>query len=532
MATRILLADDSVTIQKVVELTFSDGDYEVTATTNGAQAIEMAVKLRPDIILSDIIMPEKNGYEVCEYVKSHPELRSIPVILLTGTFEPFDPERADKAGCDAVVTKPFESQSLIQKVEELTSGAQANRESSAAGSPSETVPLGTMSPFDSEPDQEEPADSETGDDPFAGSSEGSEPVLERQTEPPAPTGDVFDEPAGLRGAEDESAATRMIPKMTFEDLDRIKQETSAEPDQTREEPPAFEQSSEASSPAPFEDEGPPQEESVPPPPFAQETGSAPFRIPDSPEPGVPPAEPTGPLAEEPSDDSATRMIPKMSFDDLPSETRQEDAETAPDSFEQPEPEPEEPAFPSAPIRASAPPETLDEEDPFGSSAGSTDIDDSSTRMIPKMSFDDLRRLQEQEAASEQTSSAEPDSAEEEHLAYEPPSGVGGSESDSWDPAQQADSPVEATSPGGDDEATPFGREDDSSEQGWAPAGPTESPEAASDSSDPDDEVERIARRVVEMLSDRVLREIAWEVIPEVAEMVVRERVRELESQDS
>src|SRR5918912_3779754 len=123
MPKKILLADDSITIQKVVELTFSDGDYEVTAVNNGAKAIQKLSEMRPDIILSDIIMPEKNGYEVCEYVKSHPEFRNIPVVLLTGTFEPFDPDRADKAGCDAVVTKPFESQSLIQKVEELISAA-------------------------------------------------------------------------------------------------------------------------------------------------------------------------------------------------------------------------------------------------------------------------------------------------------------------------------------------------------------------------------------------------------------------------
>src|SRR3954468_1344339 len=124
MAKKILLADDSITIQKVVELTFSDGDYEVTAVNNGAKAIQKLADMRPDIILSDIIMPEKNGYEVCEYVKSHPEYRNIPVILLTGTFEPFDPDRADKAGCDAVVTKPFESQSLIHKVEELIQQSQ------------------------------------------------------------------------------------------------------------------------------------------------------------------------------------------------------------------------------------------------------------------------------------------------------------------------------------------------------------------------------------------------------------------------
>src|SRR3954447_4419209 len=126
MPKRILLADDSITIQKVVELTFSDGDYEVVAVNNGAKAIQKIAEMKPDIILSDIIMPEKNGYEVCEFVKSHPVYRGIPVILLTGTFEPFDPDRADKAGCDAVVTKPFESQSLIHKAEELVQQSRSS----------------------------------------------------------------------------------------------------------------------------------------------------------------------------------------------------------------------------------------------------------------------------------------------------------------------------------------------------------------------------------------------------------------------
>src|SRR5258708_7277897 len=98
MPKKILLADDSITIQKVVELTFSDGDYEVTAVNNGAKAIQRLAEMRPDIILSDIIMPEKNGYEACEYVKTHPEYRNIPVILLPGTSEPFHPARARSAG--------------------------------------------------------------------------------------------------------------------------------------------------------------------------------------------------------------------------------------------------------------------------------------------------------------------------------------------------------------------------------------------------------------------------------------------------
>src|SRR5881396_1251116 len=152
MPKRILLADDSITIQKVVELTFSDGDYEVTAVNNGAKAIQKLAEMRPDIILTDIIMPEKNGYEVCEYVKSHPELRNLPVVLLTGTFEPFDPDRAEKAGCDAVVTKPFESQSLIQKVEELisaaSSGAAAPPPAAAEPVPEPAAFAGDTSPWE------------------------------------------------------------------------------------------------------------------------------------------------------------------------------------------------------------------------------------------------------------------------------------------------------------------------------------------------------------------------------------------------
>src|SRR5246127_4061845 len=135
MPKKILLADDSITIQKVVELTFSDGDYEVVAVNNGAKAIQKLAEMRPDVILSDIIMPEKNGYEVCEFVKSHPEYPSIPVVPPPGTFEPFDPDRADKAGCDAVVTKPFESQSLIHKVDELIQQALSSARTVNAPAP-------------------------------------------------------------------------------------------------------------------------------------------------------------------------------------------------------------------------------------------------------------------------------------------------------------------------------------------------------------------------------------------------------------
>ncbi len=131
MARRILLADDSITIQKVVELTFSEGDYEVLSVSNGQQAIQKIPEWRPDIALLDVIMPEKSGYEVCHEIKKDPRHQNIPVLLLTGTFEPFDADRAKQSGADGHITKPFESRALVAKVEELLSALPAENRSPA-----------------------------------------------------------------------------------------------------------------------------------------------------------------------------------------------------------------------------------------------------------------------------------------------------------------------------------------------------------------------------------------------------------------
>ena len=112
MPKKILLADDSVTIQKVVELTFAEGDYEVTCVSNGRAAIERLKANRPDILLCDIIMPELSGYDVAEFVKKDPVFKGIPVILLTGTFEPFDEEKARQSGADAATIRSHYESSI------------------------------------------------------------------------------------------------------------------------------------------------------------------------------------------------------------------------------------------------------------------------------------------------------------------------------------------------------------------------------------------------------------------------------------
>jgi CheY-like chemotaxis protein len=129
MGKKILLADDSITIQKVIELTFSDEDFDVVTVGNGRLAIERLPEVRPDIVLCDIIMPEKDGYEVCQFIKNNPAFAHLPVLLLTGAFEPFDQERAARVGANGHLAKPFEPQTLISKVKELLS---ANRPVAAA----------------------------------------------------------------------------------------------------------------------------------------------------------------------------------------------------------------------------------------------------------------------------------------------------------------------------------------------------------------------------------------------------------------
>jgi len=509
MAKRILLADDSITIQKVVELTFSDGDYEVTAVNNGAKAIQKLSEMRPDIILSDIIMPEKNGYEVCEFVKSHPEYRNIPVVLLTGTFEPFDPDRADKAGCDAVVTKPFESQSLIHKVEELIDASK----SAAPTAPQPAVEpepesFGTESPFAPEPEAPPPAAAE----PFGhgGDIFGAAPAA-----PEATSEMPFDNAPSFGGE------TRAFPRMSFDELQRM----AGEPEAATPPPPA------PAEPSPWDEPATGGETRA----FPRMSFDELQRMPTEPAapPPAPPAE-QSPWDEAPMTGGETRAFPAMSFDEL------QNQQPAAEPFGEPEP-------PPAPAAEASP---WDESPMTGGE----------TRAFPRMSFDELQQMASQPAAApepEPEPEATPEPAMETSPWDEPAPAA-----PAWSPAEPETSEApaesfatEAASPFADslaDQETPFEPEVTpplpSEEPAWSPSEPAAFAEAeptpvnpqitdavtAAEVSTPgdltDDQIDRIARRVVQLMSEQVVRNIAWEVIPDMAEMVVKERIRQLESE--
>jgi CheY-like chemotaxis protein len=115
----LLLADDSVTIQRVIKLTFADQGIQVVAVGDGEQAIARMDAHPPDIVLADVAMPGKNGYEVASYVKRSPQLAHIPVLLLAGAFEPVDQNQVAESRCNGVLVKPFEPQSVVVRVKEL-----------------------------------------------------------------------------------------------------------------------------------------------------------------------------------------------------------------------------------------------------------------------------------------------------------------------------------------------------------------------------------------------------------------------------
>jgi len=147
----ILLADDSPTIQRLVAQMFVDANFEIVSVSNGDAAIRKFEELKPSVVLADIYMPGKNGYEVCAYVKKHAERSDTPVILLAGAFDAFDERVASEAGATAHITKPFEPQALVNLVFSLFPGEKQSTRSRPQPSSVPVNPLAAAAPLEPAP---------------------------------------------------------------------------------------------------------------------------------------------------------------------------------------------------------------------------------------------------------------------------------------------------------------------------------------------------------------------------------------------
>jgi CheY-like chemotaxis protein len=149
MSIKILLADDSITIQKVVGIIFGVDEYALTVVDNGKDALDKALEIVPDVLLIDAVMPGMSGYEVCEAVRATPSLADKPILLLTGSFEPIDENKAKSCGADDFLAKPFESQQIVAKVKALFE-LGTSRASAAA----QIQPAGKATAFQASPESE------------------------------------------------------------------------------------------------------------------------------------------------------------------------------------------------------------------------------------------------------------------------------------------------------------------------------------------------------------------------------------------
>lgn len=153
MPKQILLVEDSVTMQKVVQITFAREDCQITSATSADEALAKLKELRPDLVLADAGLSGRSGYDLAGAIKADPATREIPVLLLTGNFSPYDEARGQRAGIDAHIVKPFDTQSMIDKVNGLLKGkgGLSAAPTSAAPTPAPEAKKPTPAPIAAKP---------------------------------------------------------------------------------------------------------------------------------------------------------------------------------------------------------------------------------------------------------------------------------------------------------------------------------------------------------------------------------------------
>ena len=499
MAKKILLADDSLTIQKVVELTFSDSDYELFSVSNGQKALDRVREFRPDLILADAVMPEKNGYEVCEAIKRDPATAGIPVILLSGTFEPFDRERAERIGADAIVSKPFDSQQLLAQVDALLDRMPASASYQPAAAEPFPIPQTTAAvAMPPEPEPPPAAPHEAGEEPPFDTGFSAEDFTASIRAPAHRSAsiDPFEEEYGARG--DVDSAIEAFEKSQAAPKTQPAESASASRMEEMEESDEMEE--------PVETEDTAEMPILPAPEALPEPAASWLKD----EPERPPAAPS--FFPELSEKTEPLKLPVDPFD----------------------------SGMAAPLLNVAGHESATGMPPIPA-------DQMPTMELPQMKFGrrEASEMPESEAPPPRRPSVEISENEARDLfevgssqpqAFEPerdfrPEPVREAEPERQPAASMPAPPVQSAAPA-------------ASVPAEAAAVPGEIEMLAQRSSIPeltqmlssvrsidmtDEQIERLATRVVEKLSDRIVREIAWEVIPDMAEIVIKQRIKELES---
>ena len=137
---KVLVVDDSLSVRKVVQRALESRRIEVLSAASGSEALEQIGREAPDLIVCDVIMPDMDGYQICDFVKKHPTLGRTPVLLISGIVNGTVLERAAKVGSDDVMRKPFAAEELLQRIESFLSAQSRGAASTPAPAPALVAP--------------------------------------------------------------------------------------------------------------------------------------------------------------------------------------------------------------------------------------------------------------------------------------------------------------------------------------------------------------------------------------------------------
>lgn len=128
----ILIAEDSRTQAEHLQHLLEESGFKVTAVSDGSQALEAAREHKPSLVISDIMMPEMDGYELCREIKSDAQLKDVPVILLTSLSSPDDVIQGLQCGADNFIKKPYNEKHLLSRIDYILANQALRQEPQAA----------------------------------------------------------------------------------------------------------------------------------------------------------------------------------------------------------------------------------------------------------------------------------------------------------------------------------------------------------------------------------------------------------------
>jgi CheY-like chemotaxis protein/predicted regulator of Ras-like GTPase activity (Roadblock/LC7/MglB family) len=137
---KVLVVDDSLSVRKVVEKALEGRGLQVLAAASGAEAIQMIDRDRPDVVICDVILPDKDGYQICQYVRAHPAIGATPVLLISGIDNGTVQARAAEVRSDEVMFKPFGVDDLVRKIDALLARRSNGAKPSTGTATAETAP--------------------------------------------------------------------------------------------------------------------------------------------------------------------------------------------------------------------------------------------------------------------------------------------------------------------------------------------------------------------------------------------------------